>query len=59
MHCFGGNIKQVKEAIELGFFISISGVITFKNAQKLKEDCKVIFPDEYLMIETRCSISCT
>jgi len=51
MHCFGGNIKQVKEAIELGFFISISGVITFKNAQKIKEVVKYI-PDEYLMIET-------
>lgn len=51
MHCFSGNVIQAKEAMESGFFISISGVVTFKNAKKIKDVAKFI-PDEYLMIET-------
>jgi len=51
MHCFSGNISQAKRAIELGFFISISGVVTFKNAKKIKEVSQFV-PDDYLMIET-------
>jgi len=30
-HCFSGNISQAKEAIELGFYLGIGGVVTFKN----------------------------
>lgn len=51
MHCFSGNLSQVKKAIELGLFISISGVVTFKNAKTIKEVARFV-PDEYLMIET-------
>ncbi len=51
MHCFSGNVYKAKKFIELGFFISISGVITFKNANKIKEVATLI-PDENIMIET-------
>lgn len=51
MHCFSGNVPQAKKAIELGFFISISGVITFKNSKIIKEVAQFI-PDEFLIIET-------
>jgi len=51
MHCFSGNLSQAKKAIELGFFISISGVVTFKNAKKIREVAQFV-PDEYLIIET-------
>jgi len=51
MHCFSGNVNQAKKAIDHGFFISISGVVTFKNAKKIKEVAKFV-PDEYLIIET-------
>ncbi|MCS7215090.1 MAG: YchF/TatD family DNA exonuclease [Thermodesulfovibrio sp.] len=51
MHCFSGSLSQAKKAIKLGFFISISGVVTFKNAKKIKEVAKYV-PDDYLMIET-------
>lgn len=51
MHCFSGNVNEAKRAIELGFFISISGVVTFKNSKKIKEVAKFV-PDDYLMIET-------
>lgn len=51
MHCFSGNVTQAKKALDLGFFISISGVVTFKNAKKIKEVAQFV-PDEYMMIET-------
>lgn len=51
MHCFSGSVSQAKKAIDLGFFISISGVVTFKNAKIIKEVAKFV-PDDYLMIET-------
>ncbi|MCX7988188.1 MAG: YchF/TatD family DNA exonuclease [Thermodesulfovibrio sp.] len=51
MHCFSGNLYQAKKFIELGFLISISGVVTFKNANKIKEVATSI-PDEYIVIET-------
>lgn len=31
-HCFSGNIKQAQEVIELGFYLGIGGVVTFKNS---------------------------
>ncbi|GAQ94940.1 TatD DNase family protein [Thermodesulfovibrio aggregans] len=51
LHCFSGNLSQAKKAIELGFLISISGVVTFKNAKKIKEVAQFV-PDDYLLIET-------
>jgi len=51
MHCFSGNLNQAKRALEMGFLISISGVVTFKNATKIKEVARFV-PDDYLMIET-------
>jgi len=51
LHCFSGNLSQAKKVIELGFFISISGVVTFKNAKNIREVAQFV-PDEYLMIET-------
>ena len=40
-----------KKAIELGFYISFSGIVTFKNARDLQETCREI-PIEKLLIET-------
>ncbi|WP_353683290.1 TatD family hydrolase [Thermodesulfovibrio sp. 3907-1M] len=51
MHCFSGSLSQAKKTIEMGFYISISGVVTFKNAKKIKEVAQFV-PDDYLMIET-------
>ncbi|ODA43306.1 putative deoxyribonuclease YcfH [Thermodesulfovibrio sp. N1] len=51
MHCFSGNLNQAKRAMDMGFLISISGVVTFKNATKIKEVARFV-PDDYLMIET-------
>lgn len=51
MHCFSGTVEWAKRFIDLGFMISISGVVTFKNANKIKEVAKFV-PDDYLIIET-------
>lgn len=51
MHCFTESTEIAKEAIDLGFFISFSGIVTFKNAVSLQETCKEI-PLERILIET-------
>jgi TatD DNase family protein len=51
MHCFSGSIEFAKECIKEGIYISLGGVITFKNALKAKEVAKGI-PLEYLLLET-------
>lgn len=51
IHCFTGSEELAQIALELGFYISASGVITFKNSQRLREIFKKI-PLERLLIET-------
>lgn len=51
LHCFTEDWEMAKQAIDLGFYISFSGIITFKNAQALQEVVKKI-PLECLLIET-------
>jgi TatD DNase family protein len=51
LHCFSGDISMAREAMELGFFISLAGPVTFKNAKRLREIAQLI-PDDYLLIET-------
>jgi len=51
MHCFTESYAMAKQAIDLGFFISFSGIITFKNAEDLRETVKKI-PLEHILIET-------
>jgi TatD DNase family protein len=51
IHCFTGNLEQAKKAVELGWFISISGIATFKKSTELREVIKEI-PLDHLLIET-------
>lgn len=51
MHCFTESLEVALAAIDLGFYISFSGIVTFKNAQALKEVAKAI-PLERILIET-------
>jgi TatD DNase family protein len=51
LHCFSGDIETAKKAMELGFYISIAGPVTFKNAAQLREIVEFI-PDDFLLIET-------
>ena len=51
MHCFTESLEVAKRAIELGFYISFSGIVTFKNAIELQQTCLQI-PLERMLIET-------
>ena len=51
LHSFSGDVAMAKEAVELGFFIGISGPVTFKNARGLP-DIVAAIPSERLLVET-------
>ena len=53
MHCYSGSWEVARECMAMGFFISLAGPVTFKNAVKLK-DVAVKVPLERLLIETDC-----
>lgn len=42
MHCFSGSVESAREFIKLGFLIGVGGIVTFKNAKKIKEVVKDI-----------------
>ncbi|MCX8085936.1 MAG: TatD family hydrolase [Rhodocyclaceae bacterium] len=50
-HCFTETHEVAQRALELGFYISFSGIVTFKNAAALKEVAKAV-PLDRLLIET-------
>ena len=50
-HCFSGSVEMMKECVKYGWYIAIGGVVTFKNAKKMK-DVAVEVPLERLMLET-------
>ncbi len=51
IHCFTGSESFMKEAVDLGFYISYAGVLTFKNAESLREVFKKT-PTKRILIET-------
>jgi len=51
MHCFTGDADDVAWIVEMGGFISLSGIVTFPNAKDLQETAKGI-PDDRLLVET-------
>lgn len=53
MHCFGSSYEIAKQCIDMDFYISFGGPVTFKNAKRPKEVAKQI-PLDRLLIETDC-----
>jgi TatD DNase family protein len=51
LHCFTETIDVARQALDLGFYISISGIVTFKNAAELREVAKFV-PLDRLLVET-------
>ncbi len=51
IHCFTGDYEWAKKFIDLDFYISFSGIITFKNAQEIRDAAKSI-PLERMLVET-------
>jgi len=52
-HCFSYSPRQAKMVLDRGYYISFSGVVTFKNASLARQSAKIV-PTERLMIETDC-----
>lgn len=51
IHCFSYSLEMAREYTDMGFYLGIGGVVTFKNAKKLREIVKEI-PLEFLVLET-------
>jgi TatD DNase family protein len=51
MHCFTGSIEMAQQCLDLGFYISFSGIVTFRNADDLREIAKMV-PEERMLVET-------
>ncbi len=52
-HCFSGSAEQAKIVLDRGYYISFTGVVTFKNAEKTRHAAGVV-PLNRLMLETDC-----
>jgi TatD DNase family protein len=55
MHCFTGSVDDARALLELGLYISFSGIVTFKSAQALREAARMV-PLDRLLIETDCPL---
>ena len=51
LHCFTEDWETAKAGLDLGFYVSFSGIITFRNAENLREIAKMI-PSDRLLVET-------
>ena len=53
IHCFSYAPEIAREYLDMGYYIGVGGVVTFKNAKKLKEVVKML-PPERILLETDC-----
>jgi TatD DNase family protein len=51
LHCFTGTRWLAEQGLELGYYVSLSGIVTFKNAKALQEVARIV-PDDRLLVET-------
>jgi TatD DNase family protein len=52
-HCFGETVERMKKVFEIGSLVSFTGIVTFKNAQNVR-DCVAAAPLDKFMLETDC-----
>ncbi len=52
-HCFSGDDRLAQAALDMGFYLSFSGIVTFQNASALRDIAKAV-PLDRLLIETDC-----
>lgn len=52
-HCFSGSPEQAKIVLDAGFYISFTGVVTFRNADAIRQAAEIV-PLDRLMLETDC-----
>ncbi len=53
MHCWTGSPEETQRFLDLGFFISFSGIVTFKNAAAVKASARMV-PSDRILVETDC-----
>ena len=53
IHCYSYSVEQAREYLNMGYYIGIGGVLTFKNAKKLKEVAEYA-PLSQIVLETDC-----
>lgn len=53
MHCWSGTPEETQLFLDLGFYISFSGIVTFKNAHQVKASAKMV-PGDRILVETDC-----
>jgi TatD DNase family protein len=53
MHCWGGAPQETQQFLDLGFYISFSGTVTFKKATEIQASAQMV-PSDRLLIETDC-----
>jgi len=53
IHCYSYSYEMAKQYVDMGYYIGIGGVVTFKNARKLKE-CAELLPLDRIVLETDC-----
>jgi TatD DNase family protein len=53
IHCFTGDARAARAYLDLGLFISVAGVVTFKAADAIREAVKIV-PADRLLVETDC-----
>ncbi len=53
MHCWAGTPEETQQFLDLGFYISFSGIVTFKSATQVQASAAIV-PDDRLLIETDC-----
>ncbi|MFL6829877.1 MAG: TatD family hydrolase, partial [Sphingomicrobium sp.] len=51
LHCFTGSAELARKALDLGFYVSLSGIVTFKNAADLQQTAKWL-PADRMLVET-------
>jgi TatD DNase family protein len=51
LHCFTSSAELARKGLDLGFYVSLSGIVTFKNAQDLQATAKWLPPDQ-MLVET-------
>jgi len=51
LHCFSGSVETAKQCLDLGYYISFAGPVTFKNANKLLDVAKYV-PSDRILVET-------
>jgi TatD DNase family protein len=51
LHCFTGSAELARKGLDLGFYVSLSGIVTFKNARDLQDTAKWL-PADQILVET-------